>query len=122
MGCPNTASIRKFFLKPLDCRMSANNVSQTLISFPYDDLFDWYRPDGGCVAYPRFKGRHGVEIFCKDLLEKNGVLFLPASIYRSELMDTPNDRFRIGFGKVNINEGLNALRDYIDSNYTSLIS
>ncbi|BHH81844.1 aminotransferase class I/II-fold pyridoxal phosphate-dependent enzyme [Desulforhopalus sp. 52FAK] len=81
----------------------------------YPDIFDWYRPDGGCIAYPRYKGRGTVEDLCEALLEEHGLFLLPASIYRSELMDTPNDRFRIGFGRRNIEEGLAVFRRFLDS-------
>jgi aspartate/methionine/tyrosine aminotransferase len=81
----------------------------------YPGIFDWYTPDGGCIAYPRYKGRGTVEEFCETLVEKYGVLLLPASIYRSELMDTPNDRFRIGFGRGNIEDGLNVFREFLAS-------
>ncbi len=49
------------------------------------DLFDWQRPDGSCMAFPRYKGTDGVEQFTKNLVEKSGVLLLPGSIYQSEL-------------------------------------
>ncbi len=73
------------------------------------DRFEWYAPDGGCVAFPRYTGREGVEAFCADILEREGVLLLPASMYRSELGAVPPDRFRIGFGRRGIDEGLAAL-------------
>jgi aspartate/methionine/tyrosine aminotransferase len=63
------------------------------------DLFDWTPPDGGCVAFPRYRGRDGVEAFCKDLVETAGVLLLPAGIYASDLAPVPADRFRIGVGR-----------------------
>ncbi|MFE0630950.1 aminotransferase class I/II-fold pyridoxal phosphate-dependent enzyme [Streptomyces sp. NPDC058864] len=65
----------------------------------FDDLFTWRAPDGGCVAYPRYLGAEGVERFCTELVEQAGVLLLPASIYRSELTETPADRFRVGIGR-----------------------
>jgi aspartate/methionine/tyrosine aminotransferase len=65
----------------------------------YDDLFDWARPDGGCVAFPRYRGPDGVETFCRELVETAGVLLLPAGVYASELASTPADRFRIGLGR-----------------------
>jgi len=65
----------------------------------YDDLFDWHLPDGGVVSYPRYRGTEGVECFCNRLIEEHGVMLLPASVYRSELLPTPSDRFRIGFGR-----------------------
>lgn len=65
----------------------------------HGDLFDWAPPDGGCVAFPRYRGADGVEAFCRELLETEGVLLLPASIYVSELAAMPDDRFRIGVGR-----------------------
>ena len=88
----------------------------------YPDIFDWQHPDGSCIGFPRFKGRGGVENFCKDLVEENGVLLLPASIYRSELMTAPDDRFRIGFGRANIDEGLTAFREFMDRKHNKLAS
>ena len=79
----------------------------------YTDLFDWKIPDGGCIGYPRYLGGEGVETFCKELVEQAGVLLLPASVYVSALGDTPRDRFRIGFGRRNIEEGLAAMRLHI---------
>lgn len=74
------------------------------------EFFDWYRPDGGVVCYPRYRGRDGVEAFCARLLDGDGVLLLPASIFRSDLAPTPRDRFRIGFGRSDLAQGLEAMR------------
>lgn len=86
----------------------------------YPHLFDWKRPDGGCVAYPRYNGRDGVERFCHDLVEQAGVLLLPASVYRSELMETPAGRFRIGFGRKGIDAGLAAMRDFLGRRHNDI--
>ena len=86
----------------------------------YTDLFEWQHPDGSCIAFPRYTGRGGVDKFCHDLVEEAGVLLLPASIYRSELMNAPDDRFRIGFGRANMDEGLSAFRDYMENNQKAL--
>ncbi len=77
------------------------------------DLFDWTRPDGGCVAYPRYRGTDGVEAFARSLVEEAGVLVLTSSIYRSELGETASDRFRVGFGRSDLGEGLAALRAHL---------
>jgi aspartate/methionine/tyrosine aminotransferase len=79
----------------------------------WPDRFEWYRPDGGCVAYPRYLGPGSVEAFAADLVEQAGVLLLPAENYRSELAPTPNDRFRIGFGRADCAEAVSALSDYL---------
>ena len=83
----------------------------------YPALFDWSVPDGGCIGYPRYKGEDGVDNFCKSLVEESGVLLLPASVYSSALNDTPDDRFRIGFGRRNIQEGLDVMHTHLDNAY-----
>ena len=72
-------------------------------------LFDWHVPDGGVVGYPRYKGSEGVEAFCARLVEEQGVLLLPASIFRSDVAQSPEDRFRIGFGRRDFPTGLAAI-------------
>ena len=87
----------------------------TLDSFfaNYPDLFEWRRPDGGCIAFPRYKGAMGAERFCQRLVEEAGVFLAPASLFRSELTPTPSDRFRIGFGRRNLDAGLTAMRAFL---------
>lgn len=82
----------------------------------HTDLFDWARPDGSCMGFPRYKGADGVEAFAKSLVEESGVLFLPSTIYRSDLGETPTDRFRIGYGRKGLDEGLAALEAHIMRN------
>lgn len=77
------------------------------------ELFEWRRPDGSCTAFPRYRGPEGVEEFCRSLAEENGVLFLPSTIFRSELGPTPSDRFRLGFGRAGLDQGLAALEAHI---------
>ncbi len=79
----------------------------------HSDLFEWYLPDGGCIGFPRYLGPEGVEAFARNLVEQSGVLLLPASVYRSDLGPTPLDRFRIGYGRDNMEEGLAALRAHL---------
>lgn len=79
----------------------------------FPDRFEWIRPDGGCVGFPKYLGEEGASQFCENLVKKTGILLLPPEIYRSELIQTPQDRFRIGFGRRKIEEGLNVFRDYL---------
>ena len=81
----------------------------------HDDLFDWHRPDGGVVGYPRYRHAEGVEAFCRRLLAQHGVMLLPASVYRSQLLPTPPDRFRIGFGRQDFAAGLEAMGAALES-------
>ena len=82
----------------------------------HEDLFDWRHPDGSCMAFPRYKGTDGVEAFCQSLVEESGVLFLPSTIYSSDLGPTPTDRFRLGYGRSGLDEGLSALDAHLMKN------
>lgn len=82
----------------------------------HPDLFDWKHPDGSCMAFPRYKGKEGVDMFCENLVEESGVLFLPSTIYSSDLGETPTDRFRMGFGRAGLDEGIAALDAHIIQN------
>jgi aspartate/methionine/tyrosine aminotransferase len=82
----------------------------------YSHLFDWRVPDGGCVGFIRYKGAGGVEEFTRRLVEESGVLFLPSSIYRSELGPVPDNCLRVGFGRSHVPTGVAALRKWFDLN------
>lgn len=79
----------------------------------YPELFDWAPPAGGAVAFPRYRGADGVEEFCRRLVETEGVLLLPASVYASELATVPADRFRIGVGRRDPGPALEAFGRYL---------
>jgi aspartate/methionine/tyrosine aminotransferase len=94
--------------------LCAENI-EALTGFFSDfaDLYDWQAPDGGCVGFPRYRGADGVEAHCRGLVEEAGVLLLPASLYVSDLLPAPTDRFRVGFGRKNIEAGIAAWRGYL---------
>lgn len=79
------------------------------------DWFEWTRPDGGCVGYPRYRGPGTVDAFCAELVEETGVLLLPSGIYASELGPVPTDRFRIGFGRADVPESVAVFRRWLES-------
>lgn len=94
--------------------LAAENLRKLAAFFDrHRDRFEWYMPDGGCVAFPRYLGAEGVERFCERLVEDAGVLLLPASMYRSELHATPQDRFRIGYGRFGMDEALEAFEKFL---------
>jgi aspartate/methionine/tyrosine aminotransferase len=75
----------------------------------YEDRFSWVRPNGGCIGFPLYKGKESIEIFCDQLVKKSGVLLIPGSIY-----DVSTNHFRIGFGRKNMPEALNRLKQFLD--------
>ena len=98
-------------------RLVTENLGQLQILLDeFPQLFDWYLPDGGCVGYVRYKGEDGVNSFAKRILDEAGVLVLPASIYTSDLTESPADHFRIGFGRSNFDAGLAAMRSWLHKN------
>lgn len=114
--------VRERLLNKNRTLMRANIEKLDAFFGDYPDIFDWHHPDGSCIGFPRFKGRGGVEAFCQSLVEEEGVLLLPASIYQSELMETPDDRFRIGFGRANMDAGLTAFRAFMNRKHNELKS
>jgi aspartate/methionine/tyrosine aminotransferase len=94
--------------------LAAENLARIDAFFArHADRFEWYTPDGGCIAYPRYLGAEGVERFCERLVNEAGVLLLPASMYRSDLLPTPPDHFRIGYGRFGMGEALTAFDSFL---------
>ncbi|NNK95450.1 MAG: aminotransferase class I/II-fold pyridoxal phosphate-dependent enzyme [Desulfobacterales bacterium] len=101
-----------------NCAIIDNNLSKWDAFFKrHQELFDWYRPNGSCTAFPRYKGADGVEVFTRSMIDESGVLLLPSTIYHSELEATPTDRFRLGFGRKNLDEGIAVMETHISSKY-----
>lgn len=100
----------------LDCNRAlvAANL-ETLGAFfaEFPDLYEWRAPDGGCVGFARYLGADGVENHCRGLVEEAGVLLLPSSLFVSDLLPVATDRFRVGFGRKDIEIGLEAWRRHI---------
>ena len=72
-------------------------------------LFEFTAPDGGCVCFTRYNGADGVEEFTRRLVEEAGGLLLPASIYRSDVGEVPQDYFRLGLGRVFVPQAFAAM-------------
>jgi hypothetical protein len=81
----------------------------------HTDLIEWWRPQGSCVAFPRYLGAEGVEAFCESLVNERSAVLLPSSIYKSQLCEIPNDRFRIGFGRLGLGAGWAELDAHLTS-------
>ncbi len=100
-----------------NCALVDENLTKWDAFFArHTDLFDWQRPQGSCMAFPRYRGVDGVEAFCAALLEQAGVLLLPSTIYQSRLGPTPVDRFRLSCGRAGLSEGIAALEAHIRKN------
>ncbi|WPY01430.1 Beta-eliminating lyase superfamily protein [Candidatus Trichorickettsia mobilis] len=74
----------------------------------YSNLFEWVRPQGGCIGFVKYKSKDSIESFCERLVNKQNVLLMPASIY-----DYQSNHFRIGFGRKNMLECLDQLKEFL---------
>jgi aspartate/methionine/tyrosine aminotransferase len=74
----------------------------------YPTLFKWLKPDGGSIAFPAWTGPGSVEAFCQAILEEQGVMIVPGSIF-----DFPGQHFRLGLGRLNFGEALACVRRYL---------
>lgn len=106
-----------FSLRDKDKILARNNaiVSENLRILDtffeeYRTLFDWIRPQGGCVGFVKYKSEESVESFCQKLVKEKSVLLMPSSIY-----DHSTNHFRIGFGRKNMPKSLAKLREFLES-------
>ena len=65
------------------------------------ESFIWLKPKAGSVAFPLLKKTGSVEDFCRNLVEKKGLLITPGSLFHYR-----GNHFRIGIGRSNFAEGL----------------
>ncbi len=78
----------------------------------YEELFDWYKPEAGPIGFPRLKDNKKIADFCVELIDKKGVMLLPADQF-----DYDRNNFRLGFARKNMPEALSKLKEYIVENY-----
>jgi len=74
-------------------------------------LFDWVRPFGGPIAFPRLASGEDAEPFCAEVLSGCGVLLLPGRLYG----DAWKAHMRLGFGRADFAQGLDALEGFLRS-------
>lgn len=74
----------------------------------FPQRFRWQRPRAGAISFPEIIGQDASG-FCESVLKGSGVLLAPASIF-SKVSDR---YFRLGFGRHNLQEGLNAWADFL---------
>lgn len=71
------------------------------------ETFQWIRPRAGSVAFPRLRPGLPVERFAQELVEREGVLILPGSLF-----GYPGNHFRLGFGRTDLPEALARLERF----------
>ncbi len=70
-------------------------------------VFEWVRPRGGSVGFPRLLADRPVDSFAEELVRDTGALILPGTLFG----DTGN-HFRIGYGRTDLPAALERLERY----------
>lgn len=73
----------------------------------YADAYEWYRPTAGFINFPRLKLDIKIDHFAKQLIDEEGVIILPGTLF-----DNSNNHFRLGFGRRNLPESLERLERF----------
>jgi aspartate/methionine/tyrosine aminotransferase len=76
----------------------------------YADLFSWYKPNAGPIAFVKMNFDTDDMAFAEQALKEKGVLILPGGIYDF------NGYFRIGFGRRKIPEALEQFEAFVIEN------
>jgi len=76
----------------------------------YTELFSWYKPNAGPVAFVKMHLYNDDMAFAEQVLKQQGVLLLPGGIY-----DYPG-YFRIGFGRKKMPEALEQFEKFVIKN------
>jgi aspartate/methionine/tyrosine aminotransferase len=74
----------------------------------YKNLFRYNKQMAGPIAFHEVKIKTPVTELSEDMVEKCGVLLLPATAY-----DYPQQYFRMGYGRINFGENLKVLEKYL---------
>ena len=74
----------------------------------HTETFSWVPPRAGATCFPRLN-QGSSEAFCQDLLEKNGVLLLPSTVF-----GFGDAHFRVGFARKDMPLALAGLEQYLN--------
>lgn len=78
--------------------------------------FEWHRPLGGPIAFPRLKTGEAIEAWCDRVVTECGVLLLPATVYFHE-PSIAAGRFRLGLGRKDLPGCLRVLDAWLVKHY-----
>jgi aspartate/methionine/tyrosine aminotransferase len=76
--------------------------------------FEWVRPRGGSIGFPRLTVDVPIDRFAEDLVRSTGVLILPGTVF-----EDADNRFRIGFGRTSMPAALDRLEAFADLKFGS---
>lgn len=71
--------------------------------------FAWVRPRGGSIGFPRLLADVSIDRFADELIEAEGVLLAPGSVFGH-----PGNHFRLGFGRTDLPAALERLESFAE--------
>ncbi len=74
----------------------------------HSELFRWFEPQAGSIAFPRWLGSMPLDELCRRAVEERGIMIVPGSIF-----DAPAPHFRLGLGRRNLPEVLERLEAFL---------
>ena len=74
----------------------------------HNDRFRWVNPKAGTVIFPELLAGRNADDFCKQLLDKAGIMLLPSSF-----LGCDSDHVRIGFGRKDMPAVLDRLDHFL---------
>ena len=86
----------------------ANIASAEQFFGSHPQQFAWFAPKAGSVAFPEWLGKGTVEQFCQAVLDQQGVMIVPGSLF-----DFNGNHFRVGLGRRNLPEALAQVGEYL---------
>jgi aspartate/methionine/tyrosine aminotransferase len=69
----------------------------------------WVRPGGGSIGFPSLRADVPIDTFAANLLDAEGVLLAPGSLFGH-----PGNHFRLGFGRAALGDGLERFEAYVE--------
>ena len=91
-------------IKPILKRIERNLKYLDKFLLKHADKFSWVRPRSGTIGLIRLNSHQSSDQFCKEIVDKFGIMLLPSTVY-----EFGNSHFRIGFGRENFPEALDKL-------------
>ncbi len=86
----------------------ANTIIAKQFFDQHSDRLAWIPPRAGSIAFPRWLGPEPLAEFANELIEKQGIMIVPGNIF-----DYPGNHFRLGLGRINLNEALERVDEYL---------
>jgi aspartate/methionine/tyrosine aminotransferase len=75
----------------------------------WQGVFEWRRPRGGSIGFPRLAAETAIDTFAEDLVRETGVLILPGTLFGDD-----GNHFRLGYGRTNLPAALSRLESFAE--------